>query len=499
MKYFIFTFLLCFSLLKVNAQTQKLDLISTGELLESFVLYTEDEEVFGYAYFYDLGKYENYEHKFEYIIIDRNLNKLTNAEFRLRDYGDEIETRFSSAKLIGDEMYFVMDEYTPSYVYMSIQKIQSSYMKVNLKTKEFSERYYQIDDKFETKVFKDGESSINLEPIFSHYFSIHNENGQVYFLVHDNEGEENKPNYLKIFNDKHELLWTYDVGSDKKEKKIIVPLNVKNNRVFIRQNYLKFDKKHTLLKEDIKVFDLQNGKQIFAKEINNASNEFYTFHQLSVTDDKYELQGIYVNNSQTYAGLRGGVSQGISNLIFDLDGNLVSSQVKNWNEIDPKLEMKNGKDKDKFELYLKRIFNFENGSKSILLEKAKGSKNIKIKDFVILNFDAKGNFINTKIITKDLKRNYSDYIFSQLIKDKSAVLLFYRDYDKEDTSKDKDWTLNISKIEKGQFIEESIIMRSKNYIVLPTVAKEGYILLREFNKDEKKNQLRLERLNVYDE
>ena len=42
---------------------------------------------------------------------------------------------------------------------------------------------------------------------------------------------------------------------------------------------------------------------------------------------------------------------------------------------------------------------------------------------------------------------------------------------------------------------EQIPMTSEEHSIYPYVAKEGYILLREYNKDQDYDQIRLERLN----
>ena len=42
---------------------------------------------------------------------------------------------------------------------------------------------------------------------------------------------------------------------------------------------------------------------------------------------------------------------------------------------------------------------------------------------------------------------------------------------------------------------EKIPMSSKEHFIVPYISKEGYILIREYNKDSDYNQIRLERLN----
>ena len=55
----------------------------------------------------------------------------------------------------------------------------------------------------------------------------------------------------------------------------------------------------------------------------------------------------------------------------------------------------------------------------------------------------------------------------------------------------------INTLINGKFNQEQITISSKNdkYTTIPYIAKEGYILLREYSEKEKNNQIRLERLN----
>lgn len=80
--------------------------------------------------------------------------------------------------------------------------------------------------------------------------------------------------------------------------------------------------------------------------------------------------------------------------------------------------------------------------------------------------------------------------------EKDAVF-FYQDYQKEEGTKDKNWILGIVSIVDGEVNHEKIPMSSDDYYISPYVAKEGYILLREFNKNSDFDKIRLERLNFY--
>ncbi len=60
----------------------------------------------------------------------------------------------------------------------------------------------------------------------------------------------------------------------------------------------------------------------------------------------------------------------------------------------------------------------------------------------------------------------------------------------------KNGTCSSIRVIDGKFKQEIIPISEKdNYQVMPYVAKEGYILLREYNNKDKYNKIRLEKLN----
>ena len=74
-------------------------------------------------------------------------------------------------------------------------------------------------------------------------------------------------------------------------------------------------------------------------------------------------------------------------------------------------------------------------------------------------------------------------------------MFFYKDNQKDDKTKEKNWNLFINTLIDGKFNQEQIPISSKENIIYPYVAKEGYILMQEYNEKEKYNKIRLEKLN----
>jgi len=246
--------------------------------------------------------------------------------------------------------------------------------------------------------------------------------------------------------------------------------------------------------------DVETGKQVFEYPFENENSEFS--HTLFIKNygDKIYVMGNYSPYSKNDFNWEKNL--GIYRMELDVNGKEVSKKYYPWNEFTGDLETnKYGKAEKGFYLTPMRYFIFNDGSFSHLTEKFKdastlGYGTIKSTDFVLFNFDKEGKLIGKNLIEKDqTKAVKNDFLFHQYIKDNSGVVFFFRDYKKDDETRDKNWILGINTILNGSFKEEVIPISSDDFFIQPIPAKEGYILLREFNKKSEFDQLRLERLN----
>ena len=93
-----------------------------------------------------------------------------------------------------------------------------------------------------------------------------------------------------------------------------------------------------------------------------------------------------------------------------------------------------------------------------------------------------------------------NFLFSQYIKDQTGAVFFFYDVVRESSLNSFNSTqkifLGINTILSGKLTEEKIpLSAKKKYSIHPHQAKEGYIMLQEFNEKDKYNQVRLEKLN----
>jgi hypothetical protein len=142
----------------------------------------------------------------------------------------------------------------------------------------------------------------------------------------------------------------------------------------------------------------------------------------------------------------------------------------------------------------------KDGSISILFEKYKpsdGYSRQKTTDMVYAYTDKDFKVQGARLLEKQKSHwQNSDYLFSQYLNDGKDVVFFYRDLQKDAVTREKNWNLFINTLIDGKFNQQVIPISSpKNYIIFPYVAKQGYIMLQEYNKEARYNQIRLERLN----
>lgn len=80
MKKILLAFGLVGSLL-LSAQSKDLYSLARGEHLNFNAVYDQDENLYGYVSVYGYGKSSDKTKKFEYILLDKNLNPVANKQF----------------------------------------------------------------------------------------------------------------------------------------------------------------------------------------------------------------------------------------------------------------------------------------------------------------------------------------------------------------------------------------------------------------------------------
>jgi len=220
-------------------------------------------------------------------------------------------------------------------------------------------------------------------------------------------------------------------------------------------------------------------------------------------DNKLYIAGNYSPYSKTDFSLD--QSLGFYKIVLDENGQEIEKKYTTWSDYNPQLEVdKKGRVEKNYRLKPIRHFFFNDGSISILTEKFKigtWSQGVpKTSDFVLFNMkpDFTPGDINT--IKKEVSYYSGNFLFSQYIKNETGAVFFFYDVVKDPDagifSTTQNLFLGINTIINGKLTEEKIpLTAKKKYSIFPHPAKEGYIMLREYNEKDKYNQVRLEKLN----
>jgi hypothetical protein len=503
-----FLFIFLFLNVSIFAQTQDLFSLATGDYLYFNPLFDEDDNLYGYVAIYGYGKSGDKTKKFEYVILDKNLNPVANKEFEgditAELYAGYIDFR---KKLI---LY-------PKTDHTSVSRKEFFYprsMEVDLASNTISTKmYYEYEnDAFvevtEPKNVRDERKEDKSEKKEKGYNYVSNvyeikEGGFIVF-EYDDYGKYTNNHGLMRFDESKNLLWNfkYNEEGDKKNSESIQVIDKDDNYIYTMLMKKEKDDKTFFLQ----VIDMKTGEIVITKSLEGSSTEtierinyVYTDYYRSVDNDKSFDDKIIIvgRNYNSYS------SNGFTRMIIDkqtLNVELKTLYYSDLKDYLPEIK-KNGYLNKGYKLDLRDFFFLQDGSVGILMEKFKPAADFsapKTTDLVYVYTDKDFVIKGVKVFEKQKTKwaVNTDYLFSQYLNDGKDVVFFYRDLQKDAETKEKNWNLFINTLIDGNFNQEQIQISEKdNYIVIPYVGKEGYILLREFNKKDKFNKIRLERLN----
>lgn len=504
----ISTLLLLFIGLFSFAQTQDLYSLAKGDFLGFNALFDDKENLYGYVSMYGYGKSGEKTKKFEYVILDKNLNPVANKEFEgditASDYYGYIDFR---KKII------LAPSSIDFYAVKSKEFFSPRSLEIDLTNNTAKNKvYYDYDhgnfiEVSQPKNWKDQKKEDKTEKKEKGYvyesevFEI-KEGGFIAIEYNDYGNYINNNRLLKYDENKKEV-WSlsYNTNGDKKiNEKIRLIDKDENHLYFIMQKTNNKDKDFSFW-----VLDMKTGKEVSNKPISGLSAEtmemisYYFSYRSNITnekkfDDKIVIVGRNYENKKP---------NGFARLILDkksFEADTKSLSYKeNFKPFLPKL-ITNDYFTDGYELRTKDFFFLEDGSVGILMEKYKpeGQYNApKTKDLYYAFTDKYFKIKDIKVFEKEKSKWINDdYLFSQYLNNGKDVVFFYRDLQKDDTTKEKNWMFFINTLIDGNFKQEQVKISEKDkFATYPYVGKEGYILLREFNEKEKFNKVRLERLN----
>lgn len=497
-------------IINAHAQTQDLIALANGDFLGMNALYDEKSNLFGYISLYSYGKSGDKTKKFEYIILDKNLNPFANNKFD----GDITAANYRGYMKFDGKIIL-----KPTHVDLSLIKKDDAYtpssMIIDLKENTVQKDVlYEFDhgrfiEKKQNDTWKENRKEVKEE---------RKKNGFVYdasviaikeggYLVFDYEFYKDftRNCHVMLYDSSKKEIWRYEYGK----------YNTESDWEYLR--FIERDKKHIYgimsrsvgkgqTKYYLLVIDMLTGKEVHKKEIDAPADVLshitslptYSYGELN-NDRAFDDKIVMVTRTTTPFGFYTGFARlMIDKTTFKTDYKTIAYGL----DFKPYLPYINsyGQVEKFYNLDPRGIFFMKDGSVGILLEKYKaaGQYNaMKTTDLVYVYTDKDFKIKGAKVLEKDMSRwSNADYLFAQYLNDDNDLVFFYRDFQKDDETKQRNWNLFINTFIGGVFKQEMIpISSKKNFIIFPYVAKEGYILLQEFNKEGKYNQIRLEKLN----
>lgn len=502
MRFFLLPIL--FWVTMITAQIRDLKDLVHGDV-ESFSVIKElDGSVYGYYVINRLDEVEKNLWKYEYILLDKNLNKVANGSYNdffnkwylpnynhLKKVGDQIAIGRYYEKMFMDKKGAAMNRF-------------SSYRKLDLKTNTLSVPFRYKENKMVeidvSKGVEEVQKEVKKEKNMKIYITI--KDG---YVLRDQTKWGNigikEVSSLKAFNFDNTLKWEYDYKPKGEKSLVTYSVHILDDENVLLATYNRETKV-----DELHCIDQKTGKLKFKYLLENKAAVYSHFYNIHSVEGKIFITGKMSPYKST--GYEYDKAIGLYKIELSSEGKELAKKYIEWEKIADHIDInKKGKMKNGYRLNLRDNFVFTGGNISFVFEKMReasgfvantaGINTGRVEDLIVLNLDKDFNIKNAETIEKEKTVGTgSDYLYAQFLKDKNEAVFFYADYRKEEGQRRKNWVLGINHNVKGKTSHEVLPISAKDFEIYPFIAKEGYILLAEKNKNEEYGQIRLEKLNL---
>lgn len=479
----------------------------------------QQNKVKGYYSFYLIEKADRFNSIFMIKIFDENAREIINQKFMEVDDLTIMEVSFDNEAIL---LKFMITRFagkgTKYYIFN--------------KAREFKAINKPTLNK------QDGSKSFNIvgpEAINENLYGIPDKG----FLNYAPYKEPKADGYEIMFIDaKGEKKWNYQSQTKPDVKSIAEILTVGRNNVYnIISNYEGSEKSDAqygdYITQSINGIDLQTGKKVFETRM---EDERYKYQIYSGQESELGLivLGMYYPNN-VKMDFRN-MPTGVFAETLDQTGNILSKKTVNLdsdlNKFFPLESYKSLTDlgtiyfHNFFQTADKKIYaiaeNYYLGiNDQILVKNALQVNTIRkpnqfmVKDLLIFEFNPDFTVAAIKVFNKSMTKfswptNYSyfneaktanvikrqggfDYLYTQLSQDKNSFIICYKDIDTEENASLFNFEAVVHK--DDSYTTDKLNLKIDNHFLAPFPAKYGHILLSGYLKDEKKQEMRLERIN----
>lgn len=497
----LFTFLLLFSMI-VYGQIQDLSQLSTGQYETSAILNDHNQKVIGYAFIYNKGLVDNdKKQQFEYVILDKNLNKITNGNYNV-PYHKIFIPKVSSIVFNNQNLYITTTFRENKYAITTGQLVTS----VDLKNNNFKNQLYSNGSIYQNdEIDFDYLSKLDYASTYSfaNYLFVNNVKDKIHFVSSQiNKLDQNIAplNYVTFYDQDFNKKYEYYLdGEKRKEYYSFLTKSIYGDKTVIWQRKSTYNNGIKLGIDRLLTYDINSGELLNNILYNSKSlnAQEYFDPNIEFVDDKMLVIGEIKSTPDQYIGkYQSKPSLGIKRNIYNEKGEVILENKVYYQDVFADLKFKNGRDNKGFKFLITEFFNFSDLSFSILLAKEKGDGSFvltKTTDFIVVNFDKDGKYKNHILLEKS-KEYYDSYLFSQENKEENEVLFFYQENVKE--AGKKNYYLVVNKLKDGKLTQVKMPFKTESSYLRFSKAEYGSILITEYNKDDKETSIRLEKINI---
>jgi len=501
---------------ETQAQIEDLYDLAQGEIVLTSYLYDENKDFWGYFFLSDEGESNKDNHTYKYTVLDKNLNRITSDDFE-QSLSRVMKPNYKVIRKLGDSIFIhATTDYYSSSSNIWLPKINTLRV-IDLQSKNKSVEYL-IKGASVTKntmtakeLYYDNRRNMDIKEITTIPYK-----GRFAHLHFSGSGSMGGSGieHVNLLDKDFNTIWTLRTKKINEYKPCLVDdYVVEGNQIILSLSTISGSMwGYSKLGFRIVGVDLLTGETTFNRVIEKPDDKYMHSFTVDVTKDRINLLGSYgdYDPGERYELP---AQSGFFKFAYDLHGEELLKEYMPWTKASKHIAVdEKGRMDKKYYISALQTASFTDGSSVIIAEKTipvkiSIGKSIlfggaayakkKTTDLLCFLYDDQFDLSNVEIIEKSkTKGSYSDFLFGQYIKDKTGMHFFFQDLREAESRKEKDrWILGINTIVDGKFSSDEIPLTAEDYVINPLLAKEGYILIREFNKKEKYNKLRLERLN----
>lgn len=454
----------------------------------------------GYYSFYQLGKSDGLNIKYMLNILDENLNILSSKTITSMDDIVLREVVFNGENLLVK----IQDNNSRTYDYTMYDK----------NAEEIFKQSCQMGVPYE---YLTGNGNDEMD---SQYLFPIEGKGFVNFTLKTKNGTTfTKSSYIIHYFGNDKSTWEYKSDPEVKEFELAAFLGEENGVLLALVS-----KRKGLMSKDIEEYilglDTKTGTKLFENKI---EDDKFASAIVNATFDEtkkhFVLHGFFFEKDAKTAKAK---SLGLSAFEMTEKGDIINRKYNTWaGDFGNFLPTDaNGKIEDVGYLFFHKFVQTADGKTYGIAEQYKKSFTgtstvVKTGDIYIVEFDKDYNIASIKICDKaksnvplngyallstrqlGLYIKYTggfDYLYTQISQDKSELNIGYMDYEKGSKA-NKGWTYGSINYIDGKFGVDKIKMNTKADMFSVYPAKQGYVMIFEYFLNEKKMELRLEKLN----